>query len=319
MAVLDLYSKRKKRELSEANDVYIYDNIPVELRRQIIHIWGDAFGKPNSDNLRVGATEEIQNLYLNVAQALRREYGLFTLTKIRIDPEDRREAREDLISWFLSEDNVDRALDAIELTFRVIDRVCSHPSYLNRHKNREIANRAIEELNSRFKEHGVGYQLSDGDIIRVDSLLLHSKAVVPALVLLRQSEYGNAQTEFLGAYEHYRHGNKAEALVECVKSFESTMKVICDQRGWTHSPNATAKELIQVCYDNGLIPPYWQTHFSGLRSVLESGIPTPRNRQGGHGAGAGQPQEIPDHLVAYVLHMTASTILFLVEAKKKLP
>jgi DNA gyrase/topoisomerase IV subunit B len=105
-----------------------------------------------------------------------------------------------------------------------------------------------------------------------------------------------------------------QAMEECLKAFESTMKIICDKRGWTYDPRAAAKELV-----NGLIPPYWQSHFSGLRSVLESAISTPRNKQAGHGAGSNPPPDFPDELVSYVLHMTAATILFLSDSEGKLP
>ena len=97
------------------------------------------------------------------------------------------------------------------------------------------------------------------------------------------------------------------------------MKVICDKRRWPHSPNASAAELVKVCLDNKLVPEYWQSHFAGLRSVLESGIPTPRNRQAGHGAGTTANPSVPSPLVSYVLHMTAATVLFLSEMEKALP
>jgi len=45
---------------------------------------------------------------------------------------------------------------------------------------------------------------------------------------------------------------------------------------------------------------------------------TVRNRQSGHGAGL-TPRTIPRQLAAYVLHLTASSILFLVESEKALP
>jgi len=174
-------------------------------------------------------------------------------------------------------------------------------------------------LNARFGENAVGYEYADGKIIRIDNQLTHAEIVKPVLEVLRDKRYANAQKEFLDAHVHYRHGKYAEALVDCNKAFESTMKIICNKRKWSVGPNATASEMIRACYDSGLIPAYWQTHFAGLRSVLESGIPTARNRLGGHGAGAAQSLAIPQNLVAYVLHLTASTILFLAEAEKKLP
>lgn len=96
------------------------------------------------------------------------------------------------------------------------------------------------------------------------------------------------------------------------------MKIICSKRGWTFTPNDTAKKLIDVCLANGLIPAYWQSHFTSLRSMLESSVPTVRNKTSGHGQGA-VIQDVPDHLASYVLHMTAATILFLVKADEALP
>jgi hypothetical protein len=43
---------------------------------------------------------------------------------------------------------------------------------------------AIEELNNRFKEHGVGYQYASGEIIKFDSTFVHSEIVMPTLILL---------------------------------------------------------------------------------------------------------------------------------------
>ncbi len=173
-------------------------------------------------------------------------------------------------------------------------------------------------MNARFREHGVGYEYSDKEIIRIDSQLLHAEAVKPALVLLRATQYEGAQAEFLTAHEHYRRGRAKEALTECLKALESVMKGICAKRGWSHDPHATAKSLLDVLFEKRLIPEFWSSHFSGLRSTLEGGVPTGRNRLGGHGQGT-QVVAVPEYLVAYVLHLTASAIVLLAEAEKALP
>ncbi|MNP72955.1 hypothetical protein D3C76_1696000 [compost metagenome] len=56
---------------------------------------------------------------------------------------------------------------------------------------------------------------------------------------------------------------------------------------------------------------------TSLKSMLESGIPTGRNNLGGHGQGS-EIIEVPDYLVAYMLHMTASTLVFMINAEKNL-
>jgi hypothetical protein len=96
------------------------------------------------------------------------------------------------------------------------------------------------------------------------------------------------------------------------------MKAICAKRSWQYDPKATASPLIQVLIGHELIPPFWNQHFSALRTTLESGVPTARNRLGGHGQGS-QVVGVPEHIVAYVLHLTASAIVFLAEAEKALP
>jgi hypothetical protein len=157
LAVWDLYSKRRRRELSQTPDVFTYDRLSNELRTQIVHVWGEAIGTPYYD---AHSTGKIQETYQEIVQVLRREYGVFKLSNAR-DPGDVRDAHEDLTTWFLSEKKNERVLDAIELTFRIIDKYCGDNSYIHGRRNRKIADDAVEELNIRFKEHGIGYQFTD--------------------------------------------------------------------------------------------------------------------------------------------------------------
>lgn len=310
MSTFDLYSKRQKELRGEVPDVYTYESIPQPLKVQIVHIWRDALGHESEyHNSHVGT----YRAYKFIVETLCREYGVFSLPGAK-DYGDRNYLSE-LSNFFLQQQDVEKALDAIELSFRYID---GRTRYLDRANASKRADAAIDELNARFREHGIGYQFTDGEIIRVDSELLHVEAVKPALAILRSPEYAGAQAEFLKAHEHYRHGRMKEALSECLKSLESVMKAICAKRRWSHDPNATSKTLLQVLFDNGLIPSFWTQHFSALRSTLESGVPTARNKLGGHGQGT-QVVRVPEHLVAYVLHMTASSIVFLAEAERTLP
>ena len=249
------YFKRKKRALGQATDVFIYDAIPEGLRTQVVYIWGDGVGVPNRH------VHEIEETYGMIVDALRREYSTFRLHKA-----SRNGPHEELVNWFLTEKDADKVLDAIELSFAMIEGRCSRIGYAGRYLEQvlTIGPQAIEELNARFREAGVGYQYSDGQIVCVDSQLIHKDVVVPALTVLRGKSFKNAQDEFLSAYEHFRHGKKQEALVDCYKCFESTMKVICTERKWQFDPKAAAKDLVNVCLSNGLIPAYWQNHLSGV-------------------------------------------------------
>ena len=288
MPVYDLFSKRQKRLKGNVPDVYVYDDIPDSLRVQIVHIWSEAIGD------EIGA-------YITIAGILRKEYGRFQLSETGYPSSDYKE----LVGLVLNKEDVERVLDAVELSFR----------YIHNSKT-QIADDAIAELNVRFKEHGVGFQFLGGQIVRVDSEYVHSEAIKPAIRLL-YNRYAGAQQEFLNAHQHYRKGETKEALNNCLKVLESLMKAICDKRRWSYPRNATASALVDVCLKNELIPSFWQSQYSGLRTLLESGVPTGRNKLSGHGQGT-EPVEVPGHIAAYMLHMTASAIVFLAEAEAQL-
>lgn len=303
MGITDLFSKRQRRSRGEVPDVYIYDSLPDQLRAQIVHIIGDAFGE---DSYGYGANHA-HRAYKFVKETLCREYGLFELIQ------HPRSDQHSIFNFFLQEKSVERALDVVELSFKVITSIARDQEYRH-HTSRKIeAPEAVEELNERFKEHGVGFQFESNELIRIDSEFLHSEAVKPTLTVLHGAGFSGANQEFLSAHEHYRHGRHKECLVDCLKAFESTIKGICKLRGWVTQPTDTASNLIAVCFDKNLLPTYLNSQFTSLRSLLESGIPTVRNKNGGHGQGV-DPISVPEYLARYALNLTATNALFLVEA-----
>lgn len=311
MAIIDLFSKRQKSLRGEVPDVYTYDKVPEPLRVQVVHIWQDCLGNENEYyNDYIG----VKRGYKFIVETLCREYGVF-----RLNGRDHgdRNYRNELINFALQESNTEKVLDAVELSFRFLDRLCRKYEYRNLRNASENIDDSICELNSRFREHGIGFQFEEGEMIRVDSQLLHTEVVKPALTLLNKKEFAGAQQEFLNAYEHFRHGNQKESLNDALKSFESTIKAICDIHKWEYDPKDTSKKLIEICYHKGLVPVFWQQHMAALRSLLEGGVPTGRNKLSGHGQGS-IPIKVPDHIVSYVLHMTAAAIVFLVNASDQI-
>jgi hypothetical protein len=233
MTIFDLYSKRERKMRGEVSDVYIYDKIPHPLRVQIVHIWQDTLG--NSGQYDDFEYFNVARAYQFLAETLCREYGVFRLIKEK-NYHERDNRFLELVHFLLEEQDTERVLDAIELSFWYIDAFTRRYDYLNRQNPAGLANRAIEELNGRFQEHSIGFQFSDGNIIRIDSKLIHSEVVKLALKLLHGGEYAGAQAEFIKAHEHYRHGNAKETLTECLKSLESVMKAICDKQNGIINP-----------------------------------------------------------------------------------
>lgn len=307
MAIFDIFSKRQKRIRGDVPDVYSYDRIPAPLRMQIVHILRDLLGNERDYDDPFSGTGRI---YYRIERILCREYGV---DRLPVTYGDMHRARkiDDIFEFLCREQNVEKILDVVQVCFSVaMDLVRERGSS-------DPVRCAIDELNRRFVEHGVGYCFSNRQIVRIDSEFVHAEVVKPALRILVQSRYAGAQEEFLRAHKHYRDGNGKEAINECSKAFESTMKSICNQRGWRYDEKAGASKLIGICFDNGLVPAYWRSHFDALRSLrstLASGAPTARNRLSGHGQGE-IPTSVPTHIVGYVLHMTAAAIVFLAEAE----
>ena len=146
---------------------------------------------------------------------------------------------------------------------------------------------------------------------------MHASVVKPTLEFLNEQSFEGAEQEFLKAFEYRRKGDNKNAISEASKSFESTMKTICDRRGFIYdAKNDTAKKLISILIDNNFLPAYLDSHLTGLRSTLESGLPTVRNRIGGHGQGT-TIINVSDELTEYALHLAATNILLLAKLYKK--
>jgi len=302
MGIYELYSKRiKKAQSTDFEDVYVYNHVPEKLRVQIVQILKDAIGTRNYENWEF------------IHKTLLKELGTFKLV-------DRPgEDINNCLTYFLLS-NDEEAIDFIELTLRVLDSPATRDDFNNeRSRNHmlQTPDDAIEEINYRLRDNGVGYEYVEGEFIRIDRKFLHEKTVKPAIRLLIEEEFEGAGDEFLNAHEYYRKGKYKESLVEALKAFESTLKTICDKQGYTYDKGRdTASKLISIIIDNQLIPTYLSNHFTGLRTTLEAGLPTVRNKQAGHGQGAEKVQVEP-YFVEYALNLAASNIVLLINAYKE--
>ena len=310
MAIVELYSKRKERERNGTPDVYSYDEFSENFRVQLTMMMQELMGGVQASRTEKGPVE----FYSAIVQILKKEYGVTRLCSKTYysDPFD------DFYQFILWETNVEKCLDAIELTYRIGNAVARKPDYrpAHRYDAEGHVDSCIEELNTRFKEAGYGYEFINDEIFRVDSGFLHSEIVKPAIHFLNIEGFESARNEFFGAFEHYRHQRYDESLVDAGKSFESTFKIICKLNDWTYGPRDTSNKLIQILIDKGFMPAYNQAHLSAIQSVLTSGIPTLRNTLGGHGDGP-EIVEVPAEVVAYGLHLTASAIVMLASLQAK--
>lgn len=315
IGVFDIFSKRQKRLRGECPDVYQYEILPEKLKVQIVHIWGESLGKDRPARDYMSPTEN-RDYYEQVYGILCKEFGVFELPNANVDNYE-RSLFVSISNYFLQESDIEKCLDVVELMAIATEEYLNFEHQWHRHSTIELDD-IIGELNYRFKEHGVGYQFENGQIIRVDSQYVHSEVVKPVLSLLSDPVYAGAQQEFLTAHEHYRHQRYQPAMVECLKAYESTIKIIMTKRGWQYSPDDTANALTGKIMQQGLIPDYLLQYFKSLKNTLVSSLASVRNNEAGHGQGV-DLKNVPEYLVSYMLHMTASAILFLIQAEKALP
>lgn len=303
----ELFSKAKEKKAKKDKPVvFKYDEIPEKFRMQVVHIWKSAIGL-------YGEFLPGRDIWDTLHDYMSRELGLAALGTSR-------NPAENCVRFLLAE-GTDDVLDIIQASFNLIEHKFGQyngdPDWMSRRVGLSYPpDSAIRELNLRFFENDLGYQYESGRIIRVDTRYIHSEIIEPALHLLNEPRFKPALQEFLKAHEHYRHGRFEESINESLKAFESTMKIIIAEKKWSTDKSLTASRLIQVCFDNHLIPDHLQNHFAGLRTTLESGLPTTRNRYSGHGDGVSNI-DVPRYVAQYAINLAATNIVLLINAYKE--
>jgi hypothetical protein len=292
----DVYSRRKRIGHASVDPLQC-DFIPPKVRVQILHIV-DAVIKRFSETSFYTKKEEF---YGPVRDLMLTELGVMRLGNGHYSWEEVRD-------WFLVAGETDEVVDCIEAICRQLVTTSKLYSQL-----RVFAVERVQEINARLFEAGSGFQFERGMIVEANSKYLHAELVVPALELLSDRRFAASNGEFLAAHQAFREQDYEQCLVECCKAFESVIKVIAAERNWAVAPNAPAKTLVKAVFDNGLIPNYLESEFAGIRTVLENGIGTVRNKAGGHGAGT-EIRNVPRHLAAFQLHQTGAAITLLAEA-----
>lgn len=304
MEIFETYSKRQ----NGLPDVFVYDDISSKLKTQIFHIWNDYFNQHCFASSGIAA--QVQKV---IFETICKEEGKKSLYTDGFFGE--HGAGYQVEHYFDQLSDADKIIDAIDIVFHFLGRM----EHVVRERDQYIQisypiAKAIENLNQRFRENGVGYEFINGKIIRVDNKLLHKETVQPALSLLDETDYKNANDEYLNAHEHFRFRRNKECLNECLKSFESTIKIICQKNTWSFTDKDTAKPLINILLRNAFLPNYHETQLHAIGQLLESSIPTIRNKKSGHGQGI-KTIIVPDSLAQYMLYITGATIRLFVETQ----
>lgn len=297
MSEFKIYAKRNKEYQF---DTLTYDSFPNELRVQIYYIWRYAL---KADQLT--SSREAVTIFTSIRDYICQELGmddLYTESYRDFHP------AEECEKYLKHGDDIDILLSLVELSIRSIPHFRSKLDPYELAGVRMTEDQAIEDLNLRFRENGIGYEFVSGEIIRKDSEILHEEVVKPALYLLQEQDFDGALEEFLTAHDHYKKGHYGECILNAGKAFESTMKTIGHNESWGLTGRENASDLINLLIANQVIPGYLQNSLIGLGTV--------RNKVAGHGQGVA-PVAVPEHFVNYALHLCGTNIVMLIEAYKE--
>lgn len=295
--MLNLFSERNKAKNIE--EIIIFDKLPEKLRIQLKFIVEDIL-----DNYKNG--------YENIHKLFCEEYGKLSLSAYPLGYRD----KESILNLFINEkDNINIILDLVEITL-LYHASNLHEKYsYNPNHAKQLMQNIEKKINIRFKESSVGYKIIDLQFIKVDSEVTFNEIIKPTIKLTHNKMFENVNLEYIEALKAYQNGDHKNCLVKCLNSFESTMKIICDENNWEYEDHATSNRLLNICFENELIPKKMQSEFTSLRSLLESGIPPVRNHYAGHGKGK-ETVDVEDYLARYAVNITGSCILLLIELSK---
>ena len=290
----NLYSDRNKPK--HVDEVIIFDELPRKLRVQFKFIMDDLL-------------KDIIFSYNEIHKMLCEKYGELSLSsKHQLGVKD----KETLTEVLIREDyDFELIFDLMELSIRYKIKDMSG-NYFDEDINRYIVK--IQKLiNQRFKESSVGYEMINGQIIRKDSEITFTEIIRPTINLTYNELFENVNVDFVNAIKEYQTGDNKDCLVKLLRAFESTLKIICDENGWEYNETERCSKLINICFDNDLVPQEMKSEFTSLNSLLQSAIPPVRNNYAGHGEG-GEERVVEDYLARYAINVTGSCILFVIEA-----
>jgi hypothetical protein len=291
------------------------EEIPATTRSRIFLWCGDVFSNRHSYG---GKGDYTHQFWEEIHRFLQLRHGRGQLSDQRSGASSRA---EDVIA-FLSLCNDLEFLDFLEYIFRVecffhvslpetqivaelneLLRVDSLPYHVTDFVKEQV--REIMQGPPPFggRERTVIKTLSFPKVIARESEVVHTHVIEPVLKLLQAPAFKNANAEYLEALEDYRKGDLGDCLTKCGSAFESVMKVICERKGWPYKQTDTAGLLVKTILNHTSLDNYFEP-------VLMI-VATLRNRLSkAHGAGV-QIRNVPRHLAAYALNITAASILLI--------
>lgn len=164
MAILDLFSKRQR----QPPDVYQHETLPERLRMQVAYVVDEMFTPRAGAWLGLGTADIKRGVYDQLHYLLAKEYGVPRLAAGIGMPDGADSVQR--VQHVIRRARVGQVLDVVEVALHLAFE------YLAKRREFGLAHpqASIEELNRRFGQHGVGYQIVGTKVIKTGSVFTHN-------------------------------------------------------------------------------------------------------------------------------------------------
>lgn len=309
--IFETFSYRKKIESRGERDIYQYEEAPPHLRHQLCMTLCEGIGPFHDNDGLYWNNKNANDYWIEIDRICRKE--IYSYLPFVREPN----LATRFCNYLMNEKDINDFLSGVEIGCAMLSFV--KDDYGGREaRGADLTGvAALDEINHRFDQHCVGYRFENGLIIRVDSKLVHAEIVKPALTFLTHQLFSKANEDFMAAHAHYRSNAYKDCVTAANRSFESTLKAICDAENWAYGRGDRASELVTKVNQNGLFTHEFDKSFSAYVAMLKAGLPNVRNDAGGHGEGVAAASVTP-HIARFALNLTAANILFLCESYEAL-
>lgn len=296
--VFKVFSKRNKVEKPI--------EISVEVRNRVIMLLIDL----SNNNREYGGIRNNFNVEVFFDEILR----VFMMRLGKFDLIDRNDGIVNGVGTFLLNCEGEMFLDFIEDSFKSnefrkvwIDKKNEFIENIDYIFSIEGIKFELTKYKEYWREEGRGKVLGSTTypkIICKEDIFINSELIEPAIELLMDDRFKNANNEFLEGLEHYKHKRYRESIASCCCALESVMKIISSINTWQYSDNATGLPLIKNIIEKSQSPNWYEGIISPTLTL--------RNKLGPHGKGTNEI--IATKVQAQLqINLVASQVIFLIE------
>ena len=165
----------------------------------------------------------------------------------------------------------------------------------------------VHELNTRFEQAGMPLNHHNGFIQIKQDALVQAQIEQPFWDLVKDPMWTNVSIDMAEAIDR-RDTKRRDPSFYAAKALESTIKIVCDARGWTTGGEKGASDFLNHLESkaNGAYLQPWE------RQMIQKIFSDVRNDLG-HGPGSEQMPSFTDPQVDYTIEFCMSTIKSLIK------